>query len=137
MEKAIVMLLLCRRVIADLLIESIEKNGDVEALGIYDYNNAVDFAAACNPDIALVEIPEKHGTPALDTLDICQNIKETNPDCKIVLLCPEQDNKSVTMCVEAKKQGKVEDFLFYDSGINYLVSKLEALYPDTRSSVKM
>ena len=84
MEKTIVMLLLCRRVIADLLIESIEKNGNVDALGIYDYDSAVNFAAACCPDIALVEIPEKHGTPALDTLDICHNIKGTSPGCKIV-----------------------------------------------------
>ena len=137
MEKTIVMLLLCRRVIADLLIESIEKNGNVDALGIYDYDSAVNFAAACCPDIALVEIPEKHGTPALDTLDICQSIKGTSPGCKIVLLCPEQDSDSVTMCVEAKKQGKVEDFLFYDSGVNYLVSKLEALYPDTKMRVNM
>jgi len=128
MKKTIVMLLLCRRVIADLLIISIEKNTDVEAFGIYDYNNAVLSAAARMPDIALIEIPEKHGTPALDTLEICMGIKETCPDCKVVLLCPEQDKMSVNECVMAKKQGKVEDFLFYESGVEYLVSKLESLY---------
>ena len=124
------MLLLCRRVIADLLINSIEMNGGVEAFGIYDYNNAAHSAAARKPDIALVEIPEKHGTPAIDTLEICEEIKEISPGCKIVLLCPEQDRGSVNECVKAKKQGKVEDYLFYDSGVDYLVSKLEALTPE-------
>ena len=128
MEKTIAMLLLCRRVIADLLIVSIEKSGGVEAFGIYDYNNAVTAVESRKPNIALVEIPEKRGEPAMDTLDICDKIKAVRPECKIALLCPEQDKKSVDACVEAKKQGRVEDFLFYDSGVDYLVSKLKALY---------
>jgi len=130
MRKTIVMLLLCRRVIADLLIKSLERNEEVEAFGIYDYKNAVHAAMSRRPNIALVEIPEKHGTPAQDTLEICVAIKKELCECKIVLLCPEQDKESINACVEAKKQGKVEDFLFYDSGVEYLVSKLEALYPE-------
>ena len=130
MRKTIVMLLLCRRVIADLLIKSLERNSDVEAFGVYDFNNAVNAAISRKPNIALVEIPEKHGAPAIDALDVCEGIKTAIADCKIVLLCPEQDKASVNSCVEAKKQGKIEDFLFYDSGVDYLVSKLEALYPE-------
>jgi len=130
MKKTIVMLLLCRRVIADLLITSLERNSDVEAFGVYDYKNAVNAAASRKPNIALAEIPETQGTPARDILEICDGIKSVTPECKIVLLCPEHDKESVSSCVEAKKQGKVEDFLFYDSGVDYLVSKLEALYPD-------
>ena len=130
MKNSIVMLLLCRRVIADLLIKSIERNGDVDAFGIYDYKNAVNAAASRKPDIALIEIPEKQGTPAHDVLVIGEGIKSASPSCKIVLLCPEQDKESVSACVEAKKQGRIEDFLFFDSGVDYLVSKLEALYPE-------
>ena len=130
MKKTIVMLLLCRRVIADLLIKSIEKKEGVEAFGLYDYKNAAITAASRKPDVALVEIPEKNGTPALDTLEICEGIKTNSPGCKIVLLCPENDKESVNVCEEAKKQGKVEDYLFYDSGVDYLVSKLKALYPE-------
>ena len=129
MKKNIVMLLLCRRVIADLLINSIVKKGGMEAFGIYDYKNAVTVSLARKPHIALVEIPERHGTPAQETLIICEGIKESSAGCKIILLCPEQDKESVNICIEAKKQGKIEDFLFYDSGVDYLVSKLEALCP--------
>jgi len=130
MKKTIVMLLLCRRVIADLLVKSVERSVNVQAFGIYDYKNAVNAAAARRPNLALIEIPEKYGTPAQDTLAICDGIKGATPECKIVLLCPETDKESVSACVEAKKQNKVEDFLFYDSGVDYLVSKLEALYPE-------
>ena len=130
MNQTIVMLLLCRRVIADLLIKSIGRNDNVETYGVYDYRNAVSAAESRKPDVALVEIPEKHGSPARETLDICEGIKAVLPKCKIAILCPEQDKESVNACVEAKKHGKVEDFLFYDSGVDYLVSKLEALYPE-------
>ena len=130
MEKTIVMLVLCRRVIADLLIKSLERKGNVHAFGIYDYKNAVMTAESRKPSVALIEIPERHGAPAQEMLIISEGIKEKSPGCKVVLLCPEQDKNSVNISVEAKKQGKVEDFLFYDSGVDYLVSKLEALYPE-------
>ena len=128
MNKKIVMLVLCRRVIADLLIKSIGKRPNMEAFGIYDYKTAETTALARQPNIALVEIPEKFGFPALEALDVCEKIRKSSPGCKIVLLCPEQDKESVDTCIEVKKKGEIEDFLFYDSSVDYLVSKLEALY---------
>jgi DNA-binding NarL/FixJ family response regulator len=121
------MLMLCRRVIADLLISSIGKNSDIEAFGIYDYENAEYAALSKLPKIALVEIPERIGTPAQDTLNVCGLIKESSPGCKIVLLCPEQDKESVKICIKAKKVNEIEDYLFYESSVDYLVSKIEAL----------
>jgi len=44
-------------------------------------------------------------------------------------MCPEQDKKSVDACVEAKKTGKIEDYVFYDTSPEYLTSKLEAMLP--------
>ena len=123
------MLLVCRRVIADLLINAIGKKGEMEAFGIYNYKNAVNTAMSRRPDIALVEIPERHGNPAKETLEICEGIKEASPDCKIVILCPEQDENSVNACIDAKRSGNISDYLFYDSGVDYLVSKLKSLYP--------
>ena len=129
MNKPIVMLVLCRRVIADLLIRTIEKKGVMEAFGIYNYKNAVDTAVSRRPDIALVEIPEQHGSSAKDTLIICDGIKEASPGCKIAVLCPEKDEAGVDACIEAKKAGRIEDYFFYDSGVDYLVSKLKAMLP--------
>lgn len=130
MKKTVVMLLLCRRVIADLLIRAIEKQDEAKAFGIYDYKNAVPAAMSRLPDIALVEVPEQYGTSAQDTLALCEEIKAARPGCKIVILCPENDKAGVGACVEAKRAGKIEDYLFYDSGVDYLVSKLRSLYPD-------
>jgi len=128
-NKKVVMLVLGRKVIADLLIRSIDKNASMEAFGVYDYKNAGITALSRKPYLALVEIPEKYGFQALETLDVCVEIKKESPGCKIVLLCPEKDKESVDVCIEAKKTGEIEDFLFYDSSVDYLVSKLESLCP--------
>ncbi|NLT58002.1 MAG: hypothetical protein GXX99_03470 [Clostridiales bacterium] len=129
MGKQTVMLVLCRRVIADLLIEAINRRPNMQAFGLYDYKNAGAAALSRRPYLALVEIPERHGSPALDALEVCGEICRARPGCKIVLLCPEHDRESVEVCVEEKRRGGIEDYFFYDSSVDYLVSKLESLCP--------
>ena len=123
------MLVLCRRVIAGLLTETLEKRRHMEARCVYDFKKAVSEAASCRPHIALVEIPEKNGYPAAETLELCGEIKKASPSCKIVLMCPEQDKESVYICTEAKKKNEIEGFLFYDTTVDYLVAILESLLP--------
>jgi len=129
MEKKIVMLVLCRKVLAKLFIEHIKSHSKMEAFGVYRFSEVKNMALVHNPTLALVEIPEQQGDPAQETFDVCEEIKNTSPGCKIMLMCPEQDKKSVEACVEAKKKGKIEDYVFYDTTPEYLTSKLEALLP--------
>jgi response regulator RpfG family c-di-GMP phosphodiesterase len=124
-----VMLVLCRKVISGLLIEAIQKRTEITAFGVYEFNKAKNMAMVRQPKIALVEIPERHGTPAQDALDICEEIKEVSPGCKVMLICPENDEESVRACLKAVKERKINDFLFYDSSVDYLVAKLESLLP--------
>ena len=127
MERKIVILVLCRKVIAKLFIEHITNNTQMEALGVYKFSEVRNIAMVHNPTLALVEIPERHGDSVQEAFDVCGNIKEACPNCKIMLMCPEQDKKSVDACVEAKKKGKIEDYVFYDTSPEYLTSKLKAL----------
>ena len=129
MSKKVVMLVLCRRVITELLIETIEKHSDMKAIGVYGINEARSAAVFNRPSIALVEIHEKHDSPVQEALDLCKEVTGVAPGCKTVILCPEADKASVQACIEAKRHGKIDDFLFYDSSTDYLISKLESLYP--------
>jgi len=129
MVKKNVMLVLCRKVIAKLFIEYIENNTQMEAFGVFRFNEAKNTAMIHNPALVLIEIPERYGDPAQDAFSVCDDIKEACPGCKIMLMCPEQDKKSVDACVEAKKKGKIEDYVFYDTSPEYMTSKLEALLP--------
>ena len=128
-NRNIVMLVLCRKVIAQLIVEAIEKRSGTTVFAEYDYSNVGTIAAVHKPDIALIEIPERRGTPALDILDVCAEINKAVPGCKIMLLCPDKDKGSIDVCVKAKKKSQIEDFMFYEAGVEYLASKLEAMLP--------
>ena len=123
------MIVSCRKIIAEALINAFEKNRGMETFGVYDYENAGLSAESRKPQLALVEIPESYGAPALETLDVCEKIKKASPGCKILLMCPEHDKESVYLCTEEKKHGGIDDFVFFDSSMEYLVAKLESLLP--------
>ena len=129
MEKRIVMLVLCRKVLANLFIEHIKNTTQMEAHGVYRFNDVKSMALVHSPALALVEIPEQHGDPAQEALRVCDNIREVSPGCQIMLMCPEHDKKSVDACVDAKKKGMIEDYVFYDTSPEYLTSKLQAMLP--------
>ena len=89
-------------------------------------------AAICSraADIALIEVAEmgRHGLSECqgisECLALCGSLREEAPQCKLLLMCPEGDREAVARAVEAKRQGQVNDFVFYDATTGYLVSKL-------------
>ena len=129
LKKEVVMLVLCRKIIAKLFIEHIKSKTQMEVIGVYEWNKVRNVVLVHHPTIALVEIPERHGEPAQEALDVCADIKKTCPECQIIMMCLEQDKKSIDVCVDAKRNGKIEDYIFYDTTPEYLTSKLEALLP--------
>ena len=76
------MLVLCRKIIANLLEETIEKRSNMKVFTEYDYKNIRTIVSVRDPNIVLMEIPERHGTPAQDTLSICEEIKSVSPGCR-------------------------------------------------------
>lgn len=129
MQKRTVMLVLCRKVMAGFFIEHVNKSGSMEAFGVYKFNEAKNMASVRQPALAVVEIPERPGDAILDALDVCEDIREASPACKIVLICPEQEKISVEACQKAKSRGIIDDYVFYDCSAEYLASKLESLLP--------
>ena len=99
------------------------------ARGKHQFNKVRNMALVHKRVVALVEIPERHGEPAHDALDVCDDIKEASPGCKIMLMCPERDKESVAVCEEAVKSGKVEDYVFFETSPEYLTSKLKTMLP--------
>ena len=130
MEKKTVMLVLCRRVIAELLVEAIHTRTDVETFAMYEFRQVKNMAMVKKPKLALVEVPERHGSPVDDALAVCREIKEASPGCKIILICPENDTEGVETTSQALREGEIDDFMFYDLSVDYLVAKVGTLLPD-------
>ncbi|MDO4710366.1 MAG: hypothetical protein Q4A75_00195 [Peptostreptococcaceae bacterium] len=78
-------------------------------------------------EIAVIEVPESGSDPAGEKLELCREIAKASPGCKLLLMCSEDSEQSKRAMVEAKQKGEIEDFVFYDSSLEYLITKLESM----------
>ena len=122
-----VMLTLHRRLLTVIFTEAIEKRPRTEVFAEHEINNLTSAVKERKPDVALVEVPERNGTPVLNALVTCDLIKDARPECKIMLMCPEADKEGVGECIKAKREKRIGDFLFYDATPEFLAAALESM----------
>ena len=100
---------------------------NTEVDSIFDLDHARAGALVCCPKFAMLEVPEQYGDPAIKTLAACREIRAVVPDCKILVLCPERDSEGTDLCIKAKEQGEINDFLFYRATTDQMLTKIEAI----------
>ena len=123
-----VLLVTQKRVLSDALTAQTGADTRFEFETEPKYALAALTAEACSPEIVLIEIPESGPwKPAEKCFAVCDMIHRQLPDCKLVILCSEDDKDSYQATIQAKQEGRIDDFLFYDNSAHYLLSKLEAL----------
>jgi len=95
---------MCRVMIADdsdairLLLKKMVSLGEHELVGeAEDGAEAVEKFNTVKPDVLLLDLsmPEKDG------LTVLKEIKETNPDAKIIMLSGDDSKETVNECLEA------------------------------------
>ena len=119
-----IVLVMQRRPVAQGLMQRMQAEQSLTPIFEPDYAHA-DVAIRSNrADIALVEAWESGEYNTLHCLALCSWLRKETPGCKLLLMCPEQDKGSVAQAVEAKRDGQIDDFVFYDSTIDYLATKL-------------
>ena len=123
-----VLLVMKRKMLSDALTEQAAGDSRFELVAARNYSTATLTAESCLPEISVVEIPESGSWKSAEKcLTICDAIRKQLPNCKQVILCNEDDTDSYNAAIQAKQQNRIDDFLFYDSSVRYLFSKLEAL----------
>lgn len=128
MDKKKVLLIMHRKMLSDVLIEQAKNDLCFELRADQNYALAVSTAISYTPGIVVVEIPESGSFRSAEKcLSICDAIRKQVPGCKRVLLCSESDADSCRAAIQAKKENRIDDFLYYDTSVNYLFSKLESL----------
>lgn len=90
-------------------------------------DNIIIAAKEYRADIILVEAAESGVLPVEESLCLCDEIRRELPDCKILLLCSENNMKDRGLAILAKRKGRIDDFVFYDTSIDYLISKLKSM----------
>ena len=117
-----------RKLLSDALIAHKDNDARFAFTTESRYASAALTAEACSPEITVVEIPESGPWKSAEKcLTVCDMIRKQFPECKLVILCSEDDKESDLAVIQAKQERRIDDFLFYDSSAHYLLSKLEAL----------
>ena len=81
------------------------------------------YGAKC----ALIEVAENEEYGMDYCLALCGWLQKETPECKLLLMCPESDTECVEAAIAAKRSNQISDFIFYDTSLEYLVSKLLSL----------
>lgn len=122
-----VLLVVHRRAIVQALIDKLQKNSGISLVYEANFSHAETAGVLHNAEVVLIEVAES-GMHNLDyCLNLCQEIRGLVPECKLIIMCSEQDQESVKRVIKAKWEGKIDDFVFYDVTMDYLVSKLKSI----------
>ena len=127
-----ILLVMEERLFAQSLKRNFEENGLFECFIENKYDNVNLSATMHKVDIVLIGIVLKYESlkDRTDNIsykldNILNSIKDSN--YKKMILCSGEDNKSRKLVVKLKKLGLIGDFIFYDSSLEYMKSKLRAI----------
>ncbi|MGD9559993.1 MAG: hypothetical protein AB7V55_05240 [Oscillospiraceae bacterium] len=119
-----IVLIMRRRPVAQALMQRLGDDGRLHLVYEPDYARADVAIRAHGAGIALIEVAEAGEYDTAHCLALCTGLRKKAPGCKLLLMCPEQNKNSVSQVVAAKRGGRIDDFVFYDATIDYLMTKL-------------
>lgn len=76
---------------------------------------------------ALLEVSENGVYDIEFCLMLCVWLRQVTLNCRLMLMCPEAQTEVVYRAIEAKRKGEIDDFVFYDASLDYLISCLQSL----------
>lgn len=116
------------KVFAQSLAAAVANNPDLEFapfLLLSPRQAALD-AEVLQIDIAVVDVVDGAANAAETTLAFCEGLRRAVPGCHLLLLVSQEDRLGRGMAIGAMKRNIVDDFVFYDTTLQYLFAKLSA-----------
>ena len=90
-----VLLVMKRKMLSDALIDRAASSARFNLIAARNYSTAALIVELCTPEIVVIEIPESGSWKSAEKcLGICDMIREQRPNCKLVVLCNENDSDS-------------------------------------------
>lgn len=120
----IVILTMKRKPVAQGFMNSLKDRRDIILIYEPYYHKTSLTIQRHNAKATLIEVAETGPYDIGYCLALCKELREDTPECKLILMCSEQDEKTIKEVVEAKGKNEIDDFVFYDVTIDYLTSKL-------------
>ena len=123
----IVVMVMKRKPIAQGFINSLKESSDINLVYEPYYHKTISTIQERNANVALIEVAEAGPYDIEYCLVLCKEIREKTPSCKLILMCSDQDEKTIKLVVEAKGKKEIDDFVFFDVTLDYLTSKLVSI----------
>ncbi len=120
----IIMLIMQRKAIVQELMGRFQDSQKIRLIYETNYPHADISIRNCDAKVTLIEAAESGPYDTAYCLTLCKRLRKLTPECKLLLMCPEQDEHSIKQVVAAKGERQIDDFVFYDVTIDYLASKL-------------
>lgn len=114
------------KILAQSLDLAIKSNSDVS----FDFflflnpNQALLDAMIFEIDVALIDATDSNIEKS--EASFCEVLHKNLPNCHLLLLVSQDDNVSRQKASKAKKDKIIDDFVFYDASLKYLLAKLTA-----------
>jgi hypothetical protein len=121
-----IVLVMQRKFVAEEIMRKAQANSGAKIIHVRNYDKALESIISNNAGVALIETPQSGEYDVSRCLDICANLREKAPWCKLFLCCPDEDRHCIERVIAAQKNMQIDDFLFYDTTTDYLISKLFA-----------
>jgi hypothetical protein len=117
-----------RRVLAQSLANVIEARPELglEPQLLLNMEQAPLDAEVLRIDVAVIDQIDSTAERMVAALRVCAQIRSSVPSCRLILLLPQENAAGRDMAVEAKRSGNIDDFVFQDTSVEYLLAKLVA-----------
>jgi len=122
-----VVLVMLRTAIAESLLEALRKEFGLVLCYETDFTLAGARIKEYDAQVALIEAAETGDRDVSYCLELCSSLRKEAESCKLILMCPDQDEEAIAQTVNAKQDGRIDDFVFYEASIDYLTSKILAM----------
>lgn len=77
-------------------------------------------------DIAVVDVMDGASKEIETAGSLCEKLRGAVPGCRLLLLVSQDDRTGRKMAIRAMKSKTADDFVFYDTTLEYLFAKLAA-----------
>lgn len=93
---------------------------------LLDAHQALLDAKILKVDVAVVDVVDDSAQEKETAVAFCEKLHKALPACHLLLLVSQNDMPGRKMAIQAKKTQIIDDFVFYDTSLEYLLAKLAA-----------
>ena len=117
------------KVLAQSLTSIIKSNPSLpfEPFMLLNLRQAAMDAEILEIDVAVIEMIAGTSKETEKILKLCEELRQTVLDCRILLLVPQDNKEGRDTAMKAVNSRIVDDYVFFDSSLDYLLAKLLAL----------